>query len=54
MHDPLNFVCLFVCMCLCMDMPHMYMCPWRPEEWIGFPRTGVTDGCEPPIVGTGN
>lgn len=23
-------------------------CPWRPEKGIGFPGTGVLDGCEPP------
>lgn len=28
-------------------------CPWRPEEDIALPVTGVTEGCKPP-VGVGN
>ena len=23
-------------------------CPWKPGRSVGSPRTGVTDGCEPP------
>jgi hypothetical protein len=37
------FSCLYVCMyCTCG------WCLERPEEEIGSPGTGVTDGCEPP------
>lgn len=24
-------------------------CPWRPEESVRSPETGVTDDCEPPV-----
>ena len=41
-------VSLHVCMCM--------VCTWysqRPDEDVGFPETGVTDGCELD-VGAGN
>lgn len=32
-----------------MSMYHMHAwCPWKAEEGVGFPGTGVTDGCELP------
>lgn len=37
-------VWVFVCICICM---YMYVCvwlgPWRPEEDVRYPRTGVID-----------
>lgn len=33
---------------------HMYVhhvhawCPWRSEDEVGFPKTGVMNDCEPP------
>lgn len=30
----------------CMSVD--YMDPGRPEEGVGYPATGVTDGSEPP------
>jgi hypothetical protein len=33
----------------CMSVHHLHACYLqRPEEDIGFPGLGVTDGCEPP------
>ena len=34
---------------VCMDVCHMGVwCPWRSEQDIELPGTGVTDGYEPP------
>lgn len=45
-------------MCTCVFYmsfyTHLYGCLGRPEEDIGSPGTGVTGGCEPPDLGTGN
>lgn len=41
---------------MCMSKHIMYVrhvcawCPWRSEEGIRCPRTGVRNGCEPPCV----
>lgn len=35
-------VCLRVCLCICVPIS---MLPWRLEEGIGSPETGVVDGC---------
>lgn len=29
-------------------------CPWRPDEGVGSLGIGVTGGCDPPDLGTGN
>jgi hypothetical protein len=43
----------FVCMPECVYVYHMSAgCPWRLKEAIGLPGAGVTDGCEPPAVGS--
>lgn len=33
---------------------HEYRCPWRPENGTGSPDNGVTSGCKPPNMDTGN
>lgn len=35
----------FAYRCLCTTC---VQCPWRSEEGLGYPGTGVIDGCEPP------
>lgn len=32
----------------------MHNCLKKPEEGVGFPEAGVTQHCEPPVVGAGN
>lgn len=35
----------------CMSVHNMHAgVPGRPEEGVGAPRTGATDGCEPSCV----
>lgn len=38
----------------CMSVSNIVWCPWRPEEGIRSPVTGVTGSCESPEVGAGN
>lgn len=33
--------------CLCVSVPTVCLCPWRPEAGVEAPGTGVTE-CEPP------
>ena len=40
-------MCMYVC--LCVGMPGV----GAPEEAVRYPRTGVTDSCEPPGIGAG-
>lgn len=42
-----HFAYIYVTRTVCMQ------CLWRPEEGVGSPGTGITDGCWPP-VGVGN
>jgi hypothetical protein len=49
-----RFICLYVCLfVLCVLPVYMYVhhictwCLWRSKERIGYPGTGVKDGCEP-------
>lgn len=48
---PLSLLLLYVTSILptCVSVhPVHNWCPWKPEEIIRFPRTGVRDSCEPP------
>ena len=46
-------MCVCVCDCLSVCVPHGYRYLWRPD--VGVPSgTGVTDGDEPPEMGAGN
>ena len=42
---------LLACVCLCTTCKPGVQ---RPEESLGYPGTGVIDGCEPHHVGVGN
>lgn len=35
-----------MCVPECICIPHACRNPWRPEDTVGSPRTGVTDGCQ--------
>lgn len=35
--------------CMYVHQVHDW-CPWRQEEGVDYPRTGVTDDCEPKCV----
>lgn len=37
--------------CLCEFMPCIYVCLWRPEEDIKYPRAGVTGSFETSDMG---
>lgn len=43
---------VYLSMCICIL--HMCKYPWVPEKGTGFPRTGVTGGCELPDRGAGD
>lgn len=46
--------CFYLHVCVCECMVHVCMC-WRSsEEGVRPSGTGVTEDCEPPIVGGGN
>lgn len=38
-----HVVCIYVCSC-------ELLVPWRPEEGVDSPRTGIIEGCEMPVV----
>lgn len=40
------YLCVYVCACLSVCIPHACMCLQIPEEGVGFIGTGVTDSCE--------
>ena len=43
------FMCMVICLCvyIYIYIYHVHAwCPWRPEEGIRSPETGVTDHCE--------
>jgi hypothetical protein len=37
---------MYMSACMYICVPHGFWCLWGPEEGIGSPGTGVTDGCE--------
>lgn len=43
-------MCIHTCMCICTYV----LCPWTPEEGIGYPGAGITGGYEPLYMGAGN
>jgi len=48
-HVHVYTVCVCVCVSVCACV-FVYMCPWRPEEGIRYPGTGVKDGFIPSCV----
>lgn len=42
----------YMCLCMCGDMPHTHVCPWRPEEETGSPGIRVAGCCGLPDVGS--
>lgn len=41
-------LCLCVCACMSACAPHACRCPWRPEEGVRAPETGLSGCCEMP------
>lgn len=41
-------------LCVCMCIPCVSGCPWKPKEDVGSLGAEVTGGCEPPtqVLGT--
>jgi hypothetical protein len=44
------YICMYICFtCVYVSVHHICaLCPWMPEDSIGSPETGVTEGCESP------
>jgi hypothetical protein len=42
------------CACSAVRILHAFQCPWRPDEGIRAPGTGITGACELPNLDVGN
>lgn len=44
---------LYVYVCACISICHMYRGPWRPQDSVRSPEARVLGGYKPPSVGAG-